>query len=86
MDCLCWVNRDSYLPQGSRGLKVTFSHSSLELIAVSTVYRLQTAAKRARTDWPANNFSLSSRSQHGCANWIRLSMQCFEQQRSIQTS
>lgn len=22
MDCLCWVNRDSYLPQGSRGLKV----------------------------------------------------------------
>jgi DNA polymerase family B, exonuclease domain len=21
MDCLCWVNRDSYLPQGSRGLK-----------------------------------------------------------------
>lgn len=24
MDCLCWVNRDSYLPQGSRGLKVTF--------------------------------------------------------------
>ena len=23
MDCLCWVNRDSYLPQGSRGLKVS---------------------------------------------------------------
>lgn len=23
MDCLHWVNRDSYLPQGSRGLKVT---------------------------------------------------------------
>jgi hypothetical protein len=22
MDCLAWVNRDSYLPQGSRGLKV----------------------------------------------------------------
>ena len=22
MDCLHWVNRDSYLPQGSRGLKV----------------------------------------------------------------
>jgi hypothetical protein len=22
MDCLNWVNRDSYLPQGSRGLKV----------------------------------------------------------------
>lgn len=22
MDCFCWVNRDSYLPQGSRGLKV----------------------------------------------------------------
>lgn len=21
MDCLHWVNRDSYLPQGSRGLK-----------------------------------------------------------------
>ena len=21
MDCFCWVNRDSYLPQGSRGLK-----------------------------------------------------------------
>lgn len=24
MDCLCWVNRDSYLPQGSRGLKVWY--------------------------------------------------------------
>jgi hypothetical protein len=24
MDCLCWVNRDSYLPQGSRGLKVSY--------------------------------------------------------------
>jgi hypothetical protein len=23
MDCLHWVNRDSYLPQGSRGLKVS---------------------------------------------------------------
>lgn len=23
MDCLAWVNRDSYLPQGSRGLKVS---------------------------------------------------------------
>lgn len=22
MDCMHWVNRDSYLPQGSRGLKV----------------------------------------------------------------
>ncbi len=22
MDCLHWVNRDSYLPQGQRGLKV----------------------------------------------------------------
>lgn len=22
MDCFAWVNRDSYLPQGSRGLKV----------------------------------------------------------------
>ncbi len=21
MDCMHWVNRDSYLPQGSRGLK-----------------------------------------------------------------
>lgn len=26
MDCLCWVNRDSYLPQGSRGLKVCLPH------------------------------------------------------------
>lgn len=25
MDCLHWVNRDSYLPQGSRGLKVRFA-------------------------------------------------------------
>lgn len=25
MDCLAWVNRDSYLPQGSRGLKVLTS-------------------------------------------------------------
>ena len=25
MDCLAWVNRDSYLPQGSRGLKVQYS-------------------------------------------------------------
>jgi DNA polymerase epsilon subunit 1 len=24
MDCLHWVNRDSYLPQGQRGLKVGF--------------------------------------------------------------
>ena len=24
MDCMHWVNRDSYLPQGSRGLKVCF--------------------------------------------------------------
>lgn len=24
MDCLHWVNRDSYLPQGSRGLKVGY--------------------------------------------------------------
>ena len=24
MDCLAWVNRDSYLPQGSRGLKVLY--------------------------------------------------------------
>lgn len=23
MDCLAWVNRDSYLPQGSRGLKAS---------------------------------------------------------------
>jgi DNA polymerase epsilon subunit 1 len=23
MDCFCWVKRDSYLPQGSQGLKVT---------------------------------------------------------------
>lgn len=22
MDCFCWVKRDSYLPQGSQGLKV----------------------------------------------------------------
>lgn len=26
MDCLHWVNRDSYLPQGSRGLKVGRCH------------------------------------------------------------
>jgi DNA polymerase epsilon subunit 1 len=26
MDCLHWVNRDSYLPQGSRGLKVSKTH------------------------------------------------------------
>lgn len=24
MDCFCWVKRDSYLPQGSQGLKVIF--------------------------------------------------------------
>ena len=24
MDCFCWVKRDSYLPQGSQGLKVHF--------------------------------------------------------------
>lgn len=29
MDCLCWVNRDSYLPQGSRGLKVCRTDTSL---------------------------------------------------------
>jgi DNA polymerase epsilon subunit 1 len=23
MDCFCWVKRDSYLPQGSQGLKVS---------------------------------------------------------------
>ena len=23
MDCMHWVNRDSYLPQGSRGLKAS---------------------------------------------------------------
>lgn len=27
MDCLHWVNRDSYLPQGQRGLKVCLSAS-----------------------------------------------------------
>lgn len=27
MDCLCWVNRDSYLPQGSRGLKARSARS-----------------------------------------------------------
>lgn len=36
MDCLHWVNRDSYLPQGSRGLKVIFmlllTHEDLFLI------------------------------------------------------
>ena len=25
MDCFCWVKRDSYLPQGSQGLKVRCS-------------------------------------------------------------
>jgi DNA polymerase epsilon subunit 1 len=29
MDCLHWVNRDSYLPQGSRGLKVSMLWSFL---------------------------------------------------------
>lgn len=29
MDCLAWVNRDSYLPQGSRGLKVRLMPPSL---------------------------------------------------------
>lgn len=25
MDCFCWVKRDSYLPQGSQGLKAVTS-------------------------------------------------------------
>ena len=40
MDCLHWVNRDSYLPQGSRGLKVllnrfTQPHESSQLMGVT---------------------------------------------------
>ena len=39
MDCLHWVNRDSYLPQGSRGLKVllnrfTQPHESSQLMGL----------------------------------------------------
>ena len=48
MDCLCWVNRDSYLPQGSRGLKVRLFSSSFQ---ASTIARdrpaLGTATLRA---------------------------------------
>ena len=29
LDCFAWVKRDSYLPQGSQGLKVWFSNLSL---------------------------------------------------------
>lgn len=29
LDCMHWVNRDSYLPQGSRGLKVSAQNSVL---------------------------------------------------------
>ena len=40
MDCLHWVNRDSYLPQGSRGLKVLLNllysaHESSQLPGVT---------------------------------------------------
>jgi hypothetical protein len=29
LDCFAWVKRDSYLPQGSQGLKVQNSHSQV---------------------------------------------------------
>jgi DNA polymerase epsilon subunit 1 len=46
MDCLCWVNRDSYLPQGSRGLKVcTTSLLSVDsLLNLLRLLRLQDLA------------------------------------------
>ena len=39
MDCLHWVNRDSYLPQGSRGLKVCGwgAHMSLQHASFAVV-------------------------------------------------
>ena len=36
MDCLHWVNRDSYLPQGSRGLKVPLCRFAQGKSVVST--------------------------------------------------
>lgn len=41
MDCLHWVNRDSYLPQGQRGLKVR---------PRATVWRAAVAAVAARSE------------------------------------
>lgn len=31
LDCIAWVKRDSYLPQGSQGLKVQILNSDLSL-------------------------------------------------------
>ena len=39
MDCLCWVNRDSYLPQGSRGLKVSSSPFSQRMSTSRVCHR-----------------------------------------------
>lgn len=41
MDCLHWVNRDSYLPQGSRGLKVGLSLLACQLLCSLDLQRGQ---------------------------------------------
>lgn len=42
LDCYCWVDRDSYLPQGSRGLKaVTKAKLGYEPIEVDRIYHYQ---------------------------------------------
>lgn len=41
LDCFCWVKRDSYLPQGSQGLKVSSQYnSSILTIKAVTVAKL----------------------------------------------
>ena len=77
MDCLCWVNRDSYLPQGSRGLKVRRALALSAALSLSLLCVAWAAAQFARLAVLLSCECLCDAhdgSVHACHNIIELSL------------
>lgn len=53
IDCLHWVNRDSYLPQGSRGLKVGWQSIPCACLCAYRVHTLTAGATMAGDSTPS---------------------------------